>query len=472
MEALVEHLENLRSQVAESLGAVLQQHALHHAKDDDLTAAIALVGDIARLAEGLLIEGVGELAERSGGRDVDTRLTTRQGCHNLNELVRRLMLCSSQTAGRLERAQRAVAPMWDALTDEERPAPLPALRAALLSGEVGIDGVLAVGPTLLEMRDRVSVEKVLLADEVLAAHARGEGPDSAPPVDADVLRVHAQVWAIALDQDGSEPHDRDITPRRGVSLGRSRHGLIPITGGLLPEVAAQLQMIIDATVGSPASSVRFVDSDQPTADDSEDHPRDDRTRAQKAHDALALALSVAARSGDLPTIGGAAPTLVVSVRAEDLTADTGWATVEGTDEPVSMTVARHVGCSGVVQRVALNHEGRILRLGTEERLFNRHQRRAIAVRDGGCLIPGCGVPAGWCEVHHVTEHSQGGPTHSDNGVLLCWWHHRFIDTGPWRIRMNRGVPEVQAPRWFDHTLRWRPVTRSRVRMLDLVGRRT
>ena len=159
-------------------------------------------------------------------------------------------------------------------------------------------------------------------------------------------------------------------------------------------------------------------------------------------------------------------------RAEDLESDTGWATIEGCDEPVSPTVARHIGCAGVIQRVTLAPNGRILRLGTEERLFNRHQRRAFALRDGGCIIPGCSVPAGWCEAHHVTDHAKGGPTHTDNGVLLCWWHHRFIDTFGWRIRMNRGVPEVQAPLWLDPTGRWRPVTKSRIRMLELISRRT
>jgi hypothetical protein len=31
---------------------------------------------------------------------------------------------------------------------------------------------------------------------------------------------------------------------------------------------------------------------------------------------------------------------------------------------------------------------------------------------------------------------------------------------------------VQAPTWFDRSGRWRMVTRSRIRMLDLIGRRT
>lgn len=125
-----------------------------------------------------------------------------------------------------------------------------------------------------------------------------------------------------------------------------------------------------------------------------------------------------------------------------------------------------------MQRIVLSDQGRILRIGTEERVFNRHQRRAIALRDGGCIIPGCGVPASWCEIHHVIEHAAGGPTHTDNGVLLCWFHHRFLDIHGWAVRMNRGVPEVRAPRWNDGSGRWRRVTRSRTRLADLIVRKT
>ena len=273
-------------------------------------------------------------------------------------------------------------------------------------------------------------------------------PMTSLPRTADILRVHAQVWATALDEDGAEPRESDNAFRRGVTLGEARDGVIPIRGNLLPDVAAQFQRICDAT-WSP--QVRFADTGEEDADDV--GILDDRTRPQRQHDALALALDVAARSSELPTIGGAAPTLIVSIRAEDLVSGTGWATAEGCTEPVSSNCGtprrmRRRGSAGGARARA----GAFCRLGTEERVFNRHQRRAIALRDGGCIIPGCGVPAGWCQIHHVTEHAKGGPTHTDNGVLLCWWHHRFIDTGPWRIRMNRGVPEVQAPRWFDHHL--------------------
>jgi hypothetical protein len=71
------------------------------------------------------------------------------------------------------------------------------------------------------------------------------------------------------------------------------------------------------------------------------------------------------------------------------------------------------------------------------------------------VIPGCTTPASWCEVHHVIEYANGGPTHTDNGVLLCWYHHRSIDTNGWHVRMNDGVPETRAPGWLDPDRPWR-----------------
>ncbi|WP_231880324.1 HNH endonuclease signature motif containing protein, partial [Microbacterium sp. H83] len=104
--------------------------------------------------------------------------------------------------------------------------------------------------------------------------------------------------------------------------------------------------------------------------------------------------------------------------------------------------------------------GRIVGIDTTNRVFTVHQRRAIIARDKECLIPGCHVPASWCEIHHVTEHARGGPTHTDNGVPLCWWHHRSLDTSGWEIRMHDGIPEVRGPAWWDPARRWRTPTLS------------
>lgn len=463
MGTLLDDLADLRSRIAGVVVRATQGGEVHAAADDQLVEVLVRAADAHRALEAVLVEGVGEIAARSRSMVRDERLTTRMGCRSVNELVQRLTRASPQSAGRLEQAQRATAPVWDPITGAERPAALPAMRQVLLDGEAGVDGVIAVAGPLLAAGERAGREKVLAADAVLAAEARGEGPDAAPPACAELLRVQAQVWAAVLDQDGAAPREDDAEHHREITIGRARGGLVPIRGRLLPEVAAQFRRICDA-INSPYTDgprgVRFTVGGEVRGEEPDPAWLDTRSPAHKRHDALATALFTAAASGELPTIGGAAPTLVISARAEDLAKGVGWAFLEGCDEPVSIWAARRAACAGVLQRVVHRADGRIVAIGTEERVFNRHQRRAIALRDGGCIIPGCGIPAGWCEIHHVTDHAKGGPTHTDNGVLLCWFHHRFIDKGPWQVRMNGGAPEVRAPRWFDHDRRWRAVTTS------------
>lgn len=230
----------------------------------------------------------------------------------------------------------------------------------------------------------------------------------------------------------------------------------------MPEVAAQLARLFDAHL-SPRSGGGFqTDTETATAAASGEQ----RTADQQRHDVLATIIDTAARSGQHPTIGGAPPTVLVSVRASDLASGRGVAHADGIDIPISLRAARHLICTGGTQTVVFDENGRILRLGSPERCFTTHQRRAITLRDGGCLIPGCTVPAAWCEIHHVTPHTRGGPTHPDNGVLLCWFHHRSIDTSGWDIRMHHGVPHIRPPTWLDPGGNWRPATKSPTRHAD------
>ncbi|MCR2800155.1 DUF222 domain-containing protein [Microbacterium sp. zg-Y818] len=474
MTTFLSRLETLREHAAAVVAEGVRDGELGSASHAEIAELLAAAGGIGRWVDAALIEIVGEAQARSEGPR-DDRLTTHLGCHDVSELVQRAALVGPQTATRLRRAASAVRPRESLLTGETLDPLLPALRAAVVEGIVGLDGALAIAEPLQAMGSRVGREAVLTADAVLAAEARGEGPDGGPPACPDLLRVQAQVWSVALDQDGAEPRERATMHRRSLRLGSPTAFGVPVRGMLMPEVAAQLERIFDSLL-SPRGRVAFdghatASGDEGAWSDDSIPPLDERTRPQRQHDALATALTVAASSGALPTVGGAAPTLVVTVRAEDLAADRGYAHVDGCGEPVSLAVARHAGCSGVIQRVTLTRKGRVVAIGTEERVFNRHQRRALAARDGGCLIPGCGVPAAWCEIHHVEAHARGGRTHTDNGVLLCWFHHRFLDRHGWLIRMVDGVPQVRAPGWNDASGRWRRVTRSATRLKDAVLRR-
>jgi len=74
-----------------------------------------------------------------------------------------------------------------------------------------------------------------------------------------------------------------------------------------------------------------------------------------------------------------------------------------------------------------------LDVGRTTRVVQPAQRVALAVRDGGCVFPGCDRPLSWCEAHHLVHWLDGGPTDLDNLVLVCRAHHRAVHEGGWRL---------------------------------------
>src|SRR5688572_18906064 len=218
MDALLETLREVvgrtRTGVAEGLGG-----GLRGASDGELLEVMVLTGELGRLHDAILIEATGAVVRRSETPERDLRLTTRMGCHDVSELVQRLTRVAPGSAARLQRAARAV-PIPESILGEPLPPVPPGMRQALIDGEVGLDGLLAVAGPLAGLGDRVGRDLVLTADAALAAEARGAGPGGAPPACADLLRVQAQVWATVLDQDGAEPREKKALRLRSFTLGR------------------------------------------------------------------------------------------------------------------------------------------------------------------------------------------------------------------------------------------------------------
>lgn len=86
-----------------------------------------------------------------------------------------------------------------------------------------------------------------------------------------------------------------------------------------------------------------------------------------------------------------------------------------------------------------------LAVGRTARTATPAQRRALAARDRGCVIPGCGVPAEACQTHHVQEWAAGGASDIENLVLLCWAHHRQVDLAMWTITAANALDPVPIP---------------------------
>jgi hypothetical protein len=60
-----------------------------------------------------------------------------------------------------------------------------------------------------------------------------------------------------------------------------------------------------------------------------------------------------------------------------------------------------------------------LTVGRASRVVQPAQRSALAVRDGGCVFPGCDRPLAWCEAHHLLSWLDGGRTDLANLAMVC-----------------------------------------------------
>jgi hypothetical protein len=91
-----------------------------------------------------------------------------------------------------------------------------------------------------------------------------------------------------------------------------------------------------------------------------------------------------------------------------------------------------------------------LEVGRASRVIQPAQRIALAVRDGGCVFPGCERPLGWCEAHHLRHWLHGGPTDLANLALVCRAHHRAVHEGGWRLQRHSDGRLTAVPPYRRH----------------------
>ncbi|MGN6205085.1 MAG: DUF222 domain-containing protein, partial [Humibacter sp.] len=397
---------------------------VHGLGDEALLAATRAVEVLGRRVDALRAHCAGEILERSPKGLGAERLSARNGCRTPAELTARLTGVTEATAARRAALGQAVT-VRGSLTGGLLPPKFPAVAAAVSAGDLGEDAARIIISTLSSVELRADPVDWATAEEELVASAVGG-------FSADQTRVQAMVWKIALDPDGVETGAEEAMRHRTFTRLGTHGGLVRYRMELMPEISGKLEQALAAVV-SPKSKPVFLDDD----DDAAEAGWDDRSSPQKRHDAFASLIDAAARSAQVASMGGAAPTVLVTVDQHDLTEGRGAGWMDGVEEPIPMAAVTQFACAGGIQKLLLR-EGKILSLWAPERCFTAQQRRAIAARDKTCVIPGCRIPAGWCEYHHVQEHSRGGPTDTSNGAAVCWFHHRSIDTGGWAIRMHNG----------------------------------
>ncbi|MDV6011874.1 DUF222 domain-containing protein, partial [Haloechinothrix sp. LS1_15] len=170
---------------------------------------------------------------------------------------------------------------------------------------------------------------------------------------------------------------------------------------------------------------------------------DTRPPEQRQGDAFAAMVGLVLDEGKLPAEGGEKPRLVITFPLRELCADGLPASTAllNRELPLSAEQARRYACDAGVIPAVLGGRG--------QRTVSTTQRRALALRDGGCVFPGCTRPERRCQAHHIHHRADGGPTNLDNPALLCGHHHRLIHHSEWDIHMGAdGHPTCIPPPWL------------------------
>ncbi|MDQ1576397.1 MAG: hypothetical protein QOH55_1547, partial [Microbacteriaceae bacterium] len=198
---------------------------------------------------------------------------------------------------------------------------------------------------------------------------------------------------------------------------------------------------------------------------------DPRTTEQYVHDALTqlLRMGVDADSAGTHTITGTRPPAVrVLVTATALAQRTGHGRIEGCNTPVSIETVERGACNAGTITITFDDTGQPINLGREQRLYTRHQRIALAARDGGCRWPDCDRSPNWAEAHHIRHWKRDhGHTNLPDGLLLCRHHHLLLHHNHWEIRRENSAYWLIPPPDIDPAQAPRAMPSKSVALRDL-----
>ncbi|MGW6173600.1 DUF222 domain-containing protein [Arthrobacter sp. NPDC055138] len=433
-------------------------------------------------------QNIAAVGETDKPHDPDNPDRPKRGAFTSNEdFLRAKLGIARQEAVRRFQLAEATEPRPVPNGTPTAPPRLPVLARALDEGQVSGQAANLIRRAVDGLRRIAEPEQLRKMEEALVKHAAD--------YDADSLRDLIRQWEGGLNPGGADPTAAELKARQGLFYRGRRNGLhcyeinatdeqnevlatvyntatnprlregtatagtvgfdgtgtplaAPGTGDVASGegTAASLPGGFEPDARTAAGARRPADADPAAASG---HELDGRTRQQKQLDGLIGACKVALTTDLLPAAGGLRPQLLVTIDYKDLASDLGRPGSSTFSGPLSAKTIRRIACDADIIPVVFAGMGVILDVGQSQRLFPKYMRLAIIARDGGCAFPGCTAPSPWTEVHHIRWFEKGGPTCTDNGVLLCGHHHHLIHEGDWRVEVISGVAWFFPPPDMD-----------------------
>jgi hypothetical protein len=274
---------------------------------------------------------------------------------------------------------------------------------------------------------------------------------NANPEDVRHAAEHIQQWVhFHPDGDGDPDDASQVLPKRQVNLNRFGD-MWRLSGQLDAATGAAFKVALEGFMPPPA-------------------PDDDRSPAQRRHDAFADLVNDVLHREHTSTVAGSRPQIGVlmpyglleslSRRRHPAPPETAAprpsreggvlgpdpAVLEGFGVIPGRTAERLL-CDAELFRVVLDERGLPLDVGRTYRTAPPWIRKALWARDGRCRWPGCGAQHAFTDAHHLRHwKAHDGSTAIGNLVLLCRYHHMRVHEGGWQLHFDQVTGEVTVTR--------------------------
>jgi hypothetical protein len=259
--------------------------------------------------------------------------------------------------------------------------------------------------------------------------AEGELIDAARDVDSASLgRLCRELRIRSGADEDAEAAAQRMYDSRWATVRTSFDGMVHLEAMLGPEAGA-IMLAALVSLMTPAGD------------------GDGRLPEQRRADALVDLARFSLCHGELADHGGERPQVIVTIPLTELQnglepGQVGHASINGL--AITPSAARRIACDANIVPAVLGGPSEVLDLGRSRRLFSRAQRRAAAIRDGGCVWPKCQAPLSRSELHHENYWEHGGHTNHDQSAWVCTFHHWLVHHTPWTMDRNtQGHIEVQ-----------------------------
>lgn len=451
---LRERVDALTAHASLDVDAVRLLPAVSSLDDAELLEVLSDAASLVHRIEKLRVVTAGVAAQRSSRDLGHSGLATTQGHKTPADLVQSI---TGDTKAEVTRQVRLGTAIVEAATDVEPPAPGAeseaepvrrwddGLREGLLRSRLtaaqhdAIFRGLGAPPIPSEDEDafgvRAAAREAVVEAWALAAEQLMREVDAMSP---EQLLSRARQVRDALDPVGAEERFARRYERRAFRIWTDADGQQQARITFDDEMGAWVRSMVDAAMRPRRGGPRFVDSDEAQA--STKLVDDPRTNDQLTYD-LVMDVWRAGSLAEAEDVFGKRQPGVRMVVVRDAVGPrdpfgrllaTG--NLEDRGDAVPGSIIERALCTTGKVEVIVDSCGNPLDLGREQRLFSTRQRLALAVRDGGCLIPGCDAPPSYCEAHHIDHWwEDNGRTDIDRGVLLCRHHHMALHHHGWKI---------------------------------------